>query len=590
MGERMGARRRDGMGCRAWLAMLLALTMALGGLPALGETGQNSFVFDLSAAATAEASDFAPQATSAGASPEVDAGAEEEAFDDAGEMSEDLFDDDADGGAAEPEDDAGDFSGPAPAEEPEASAEEDADEALDLLEAEDDGDAGDPEDTPDAGAAMEVPEAEPTPAPTKAPVEITITAAGDTTLGGCSRNKTDAKFAGVARSKGPKWFLSGVSRIFKKDDLTILNLEGPLTTSGSRNKKQYYFFKGNPAYVKILTSGSVEICNVANNHSLDYGAAGLKETARVLKKAGIGVSGYNVRYTTTVKGVKVCSLGFTKWDHTPADIKKAVKAARKKCDLLIVSVHWGWEKKTAPDDQQRAMGRAAVDAGADLVIGTHSHVYGGIERYKGKYIIYSLGNFCFGGNPNPTDKRCLIFQQTFSYSRETGISDAGINIIPAKVSSSKKTNDYRPVLMGRAEGLSLLRAVAKVSRGFSPKDTLWTKSNYLVWSGIVSQKKLNALNASVRRKRAKAQKAKAKAAAEAAERYDASALFAEEQGGKAGVSQAGSDTKLEDIFNVNASEEVVPAAESPGADGSETGEADETALLEDFGAEAESAG
>ena len=502
------ARRRDGARVRAWAATLLALIMLAGSLPALGESGANSFVIDLSA--TAQASAFAPAATSAdGLTRTEGAEAPAEAQPDA--ETDDLIDFGGED-AAEPADDAG--------------------EMIDLgEEAAEDG-PGDFDAPPSEDAAPEaeadVPDdAVETEEPDDAPVKITITAAGDTTLGGCSRNRTDSKFARVARSKGPKWFLSGVGRIFKKDDLTILNLEGPLTTARSRNKRQYYFFRGSPAYVKILTSGSVEICNVANNHSRDYGAAGLKQTASVLKKAGIGVSGYDVRYTTTVKGVKVCSLGFTKWDHSVADIKKAVRAARKKCDLLIVSMHWGWEKQFRTDAQQRSMGRAAVDAGADLVIGTHSHVYGGIERYKGKYILYSLGNFCFGGNPNPTDKRCLIFQQTFTVDSDGVVGDGGINIIPAKVSSSKKTNDYRPTLMGKAEGLRLLRAVAKVSTGFSPTNTLWMKNNYLVWSGIVSQKKLNALNARVARKRAKTAKKKAGAT----DKYDAAALFAEESDG-----------------------------------------------------------
>ena len=555
MGENMSRRGR------AWLALLLAVALALGGVTALAETVLTSFTFDLSATTPADAaSAFAPAETgddalrATGGMIDIDgetpagtaeaaetveaAGAEDET----GDLA-DFGEDDA--GAtweAEP-DDPDNFSGPAPEEEPET---EDA-EAYEADEAEE-------------------PAATPTPTPTKKPakkpVEITITAAGDTTLGGCTRNRTNVKFANVAKKKGASWFLGGVKKIFRNDDLTILNLEGPLTTAKQKRKGQYYFFKGSPAYVKILTAGSVEICNVANNHALDYGAAGLKQTASVLKKAGIGVSGYDVRYTTTVKGVKVCSLGFTKWDHTAADIRKAVKAARKKCDLLIVSVHWGWEKAVKPDAQQKAMGHAAVDAGADLVIGTHSHVYGGIEKYRGKYIIYSLGNFCFGGNPNPTDKRCLIFQQTFHFDPASGISDAGINIIPAKVSSSKKTNDYRPTLMGRAEGVKLLKAVAKVSKGISPKNTLWTKSNYLVWSGIVSQKKLNALNARVKRSRAKATKKKTKKKSA----VSAAAMFADETDASLAEDLTDLDDDVVIEEDVSAEADGTGAEDAPAAD------------------------
>ena len=322
------------------------------------------------------------------------------------------------------------------------------------------------------------------------PADITITAVGDCTLGGTLRDGMYQRFAAVAKKFGPDYFFSNVRTLFEKDDLTIVNLEGPLTTAKHKRKGQWYCFKGPPAYVKILSGSSVEICNVANNHSLDYGVEGLKQTARVLEEAGIGCSGYSRAYTTTVKGVRVTSLGFTKWDHTPAKVKKAVARARKDCDLLLVSMHWGWEKQFAPDKHQKELGRAAVDAGADLVIGTHTHVYGGVEKYKGKYIVYSLGNFCFGGNMNPRDKRCLIFQQTLRYSPAKGVQDAGINIIPARVTSTSGTNDYRPSIMKKKDGLKLLKAVARVS--IHMKKALWMPDGYLTWVGAASKQKLEA--------------------------------------------------------------------------------------------------
>ena len=234
----------------------------------------------------------------------------------------------------------------------------------------------------------------------------------------------------------------------------------------------------------------MELCNLANNHSMDYGAEGLKQTAQVLTDNGIGYCGFTEAWKAEIKGVRVTALGFTKWDHTVEQVTEAVAEARKDCDLLIVNVHWGWERQNQQCHDQMEMGRAAVDAGADLVIGTHPHVYQGIEKYKGKYIVYSLGNFCFAGNANPKDKRCLIFQQTFSFNPGMGIAqanilDAGINIIPANISSVGDKNDFVPTVMPAQEGASLLKEVAACSTHFSLNDTVWMKDNYLEVNGLM---------------------------------------------------------------------------------------------------------
>ena len=143
------------------------------------------------------------------------------------------------------------------------------------------------------------------------------------------------------------------------------------------------------------------------------------------------------------------------------------------------------------DHKQVSIGHAMVDAGADLVIGTHPHVYQGIERYKGKYIVYSLGNFCFAGNANPNDKRCMIFQQKFSFNPGMGIAqanitDSGINIIPCMVSSVKDKNDFQPTIMDAKEGGAMLKAIASRSTKFSLTDALWMRDNYPVTAGLVN--------------------------------------------------------------------------------------------------------
>ena len=293
---------------------------------------------------------------------------------------------------------------------------------------------------------------------------ITITFAGDVTLGGEERLASEPNsFASVYEKNGPEYFLQNFADFFAEDDLTIVNLEGPLTSSEDMRSGRTFNFRGETEYVQILSGSSVEIANVANNHALDFGQEGLDETAQVLTSAGIGVSGFKRVYTTEVKGVKIGSVGFTEWAYSEEQIVDAIKSVRDDCDLLIVSVHWGEEREYEPLRSQRELGRAMVDAGADIVIGNHSHVYGGVEKYNDKYIIYSLGNFCFGGNSNPSDKNCTIFQQTFNVGKDGTVEDGGINIIPARVSGSNDTNDFQPYILSGEAAAKQLSKIANVS-------------------------------------------------------------------------------------------------------------------------------
>ena len=112
---------------------------------------------------------------------------------------------------------------------------------------------------------------------------------------------------------------------------------------------------------------------------------------------------------------------------------------------------------------QTKLGRAAVDYGADLVIGHHPHVIGSIEKYNGKYICYSLGNFCFGGNRNPEDKDTFIFRQTFTVSDDGAASDAGIEIVPCRISSTTRRNDYQPTIYGEEDAKRVLKRLNEYS-------------------------------------------------------------------------------------------------------------------------------
>ena len=317
------------------------------------------------------------------------------------------------------------------------------------------------------------------------PVSITITAAGDCTFGGCLKHDTYKVFKKYLDENGYDYFFANVRSLFEADDLTIINLEGPLTDVGTMTTKSGICFRGDPEWTAIMTGSSVELCNFANNHAMDMGEEGFNRTLKALDDAGIGYCAYQYVYHTTIKGVRITALGFDKWNNKQPEVVEAVQRERANCDLLIVNFHWGREMHYEPMSDQKKMGRAIVDAGADLVIGTHPHVYGGVELYKGKYICYSLGNFCFGGNTMPKDQRCMMFQQTFQIDTDGSVTDGGINVIPCLVSGDPKRNDFQPYILGEKAGTTLLKNIRRYSN--LNDDTLWMTGSYPEQIGLVTR-------------------------------------------------------------------------------------------------------
>ncbi|MCM1179659.1 MAG: CapA family protein [Clostridium sp.] len=295
-------------------------------------------------------------------------------------------------------------------------------------------------------------------------VKITISAAGDCTLGVDSRyNNT---FNDYYKKKGSAYFLKKVKKVFSKDDVTIVNLEGPFTNATNRASKTFTF-KGPASYAKILKKGSVEVVNVANNHSFDYGKKGYSDTLKTLKKNNIKYCRNSSIAYKTVKGVKIAFLGFNKLEGiTSSDVKKVIqKAKRQKAKIIIVSFHWGIEKDYYPISTQKSIAHDAIRYGATLVLGHHPHVLQGIERYRGRYIVYSLGNFCFGGNTNPSDKDTMIFQQTFTIKNGKVEKNKDVKVIPCSLSSSPNRNDFQPKILTGKSKKRVLKKINNLSKG-----------------------------------------------------------------------------------------------------------------------------
>lgn len=301
-----------------------------------------------------------------------------------------------------------------------------------------------------------------TPTPTMAPVSLTVSVVGDCTLGTDENFDYDTSLNACYDNYGADYFFSNVKSIFSTDDLTIANFEGTLTDSEEREDKEYAF-KAPAEYAGILTSGSVEAVNTANNHSHDYGDQGYEDTISALDSAGILNFGYDKTVVTEVKGIKVGLVGIYELkDHLERREQLKQNIAKVKAEgaqITIVIFHWGNEKEEVPDSNQTTLAHLAIDEGADLVCGHHPHVLQGIEEYKGKNIVYSLGNFCFGGNQYPSDMDTMIFQQTFTVDQNGVKADNVTNIIPCSVSSDSDYNNYQPT---PAEGDEATRILNKI--------------------------------------------------------------------------------------------------------------------------------
>ena len=298
-----------------------------------------------------------------------------------------------------------------------------------------------------------------------APVSLTLSVVGDCTLGTDETFDYDTSLNAYYANYGADYFLQNVRSIFSADDLTIANFEGTLTDSDEREDKTFAF-KAPASYASILSGSSVEAVNTANNHSHDYGDQGFDDTLAALDDAGIVHFGYDETAVMDIKGIKVGMVGiYELYDHLDREQQLKDNIAKVQADgaqLIVVIFHWGNETETVPDSNQTTLGRMAIDLGADLVCGHHPHVLQGIETYKGKNIVYSLGNFCFGGNSSPSDMDTMIYQQTFTIDADGVKNDNVTNIIPCSISSAAYDgyNNYQPT---PAEGDEATRILEKIN-------------------------------------------------------------------------------------------------------------------------------
>jgi len=335
------------------------------------------------------------------------------------------------------------------------------------------------ETTPSADAT---PSAEATPS---TPATITIAAVGDLLF--------DLGPRRLIASKGGAAPLAKVASRLKSADLTIANLETPLSNRGAsvHGKPANLIFNGDPRGILSLTTAGVDLVSLANNHAMDHGKLALIDTLAALDKAHIGHVGAGMNTAAawkpaivTVKGRRVAYVTATQVvpsyflpsSTRPGiangkDLKKllaTVRAAHKKSDIVIVSVHWGREQSYNPNAAQKHDARALIDAGADVVLSHHPHVMQGLDTYKGKLIAYSLGNFLF---PYKTVEGRKSFILKFEYGPK-GI--ANITATPVYLGEWG-----RPVVQTGSSARSILGKLASISKPMGTKITIKNGIGYI---------------------------------------------------------------------------------------------------------------
>ncbi|WP_339321581.1 CapA family protein [Paenibacillus sp. FSL W8-0194] len=282
----------------------------------------------------------------------------------------------------------------------------------------------------------------------------------------------------LLEKKGYSYPFAYLGDMFKKDDLTLGNLETPVTTGGVGAKNKQFVFKSSPKALEALRAAGMDAVNLGNNHILDQGEVGLLDTIKYLDQSGIQYVGAGKNADRAYQpvyfnrgGMTIAVIGAsrvypeTNWAagankpgvasayDKASRVIASITEARKKADLVIVMVHWGIERALTPNDIQKKLGHDFVDAGADLIIGGHPHVLQGLEQYKGKWIAYSTGNFIFTKSSTPSTWKTAVFQ---ARCKTSGCS---MKLVPYHAELGQ------PVPMNAQEGGRLMKELQNLSIG-----------------------------------------------------------------------------------------------------------------------------
>lgn len=328
---------------------------------------------------------------------------------------------------------------------------------------------------------------------------ITITCTGDTTLGSSKRVQTkyaEHSYQAYIEKYGYAYPFEGIRHLTENDDITLVNLEGVLYEP-KELAASHLVFNGPQDYAKILTEGSVEIVNLANNHTDDYGRPGYQSTVEALEAEGIKYSGEtefgrDVYWFDFENDVRIGFVGLIPayYSKNEAKVKQDIQKLKDAgCDVIIASIHCGKEENPTHSQMTDTYRKKATALGAHIVVGTHPHVPQGIHVEKGITTLYSLGNFSFGGNTGVNEvlysPESIIAQIDLHFEDGVYIGHQ-VTLWPIMTTGAEEgsgmdgkgyANDYRPILV---EGEAAQAIMKKVQ-----KDTTFPLNPYVDGQGAV---------------------------------------------------------------------------------------------------------
>ena len=280
---------------------------------------------------------------------------------------------------------------------------------------------------------------------------ITMTFVGDCTLGCDITWLKDARaFTNVIDREGMDYPFALVRDVFERDDITVVNLEGVLADSNEgRMGGRKYNFRGPTAYAQILSGSSVELATLGNNHINDFGQTGRESTMAALSAAGVGYAFNDDAFIFEKDGIRIAVLSYISnvFERNVENLPALVASLKeeKGCAAVVLCLHAGVEYSFEHGREQQRWARKAIDAGIDLVIGHHPHVLQGVSVYNNRNIVYSLGNFCFGGNRHIIARQSHSLAVQVEMAFEDGVyARQRMTLLPAINTGSYDANNYQP--------------------------------------------------------------------------------------------------------------------------------------------------
>ena len=281
---------------------------------------------------------------------------------------------------------------------------------------------------------------------------IKLSFTGDMILTADKYNTRSDNFHYYTRNYSKEYFLDNVRYIFEEDDFTTVNLECVMSdrnlTARDKGSGRAFWFKAPTENIEILTCSSVEGVSIANNHTEDYGEQGYLDTIETVENAGLdyGIEEEIIYYEKNGFRIAViCSGLWGEWQAN--EIVDYLEEAKEQSDYQIVFYHGGTEGVYEPEQWRVRASRKLVDNGADLVIGNHPHVLQPREVYNGVEIIYSMGNFCYGGHSQPKN-RTMIYQMELTVDpMKNEVTNEESTIIPCYVYTGGGNNNFQPAVI-----------------------------------------------------------------------------------------------------------------------------------------------